>query len=74
MPSHRKYQKIERYQTWWNREIVLYRGDDIIDQGTIKEIAERRGVRKDTIYFYTMPTAGRRADRRKIGGMRAIVV
>lgn len=55
-----KYSKVERYQGWWKKEVVLYRGDEIIDQGTIQEVAERRGVRKDTIYWMTMPTAERR--------------
>lgn len=71
-----KYRKVEQYQTYWNREVVLYRGDEIVDQGTIKEIAERRGVRKDTIYWLTMPTAHRRADKRKdqSKAVRAVVV
>lgn len=54
------YQKVERFQGWWNREVVLYKGEDIVMQGTIKQVAEWRGVRKDTIYWMTMPTAERR--------------
>lgn len=70
------YRKLERLQGYWRSDVVLYRGDEIIDQGTIKEVAERRGVRKDTIYWLTMPTAHRRADKRKdqTKGMRAIAV
>ena len=41
--------KAEPYRKFWNYEVALYRGDKLIDSGTIKEIAERRGVRKDTI-------------------------
>lgn len=55
----------EPYGAYWNWEIVLYRGDKIIDQGTIKEVAERRGVQKRTIRFYLYPTAARRAERRQ---------
>ena len=69
--------KPEKYSSWWNKEIMLYQGDELIDQGTIKEIAERRNVRKDTIYFYTMPTAHRRAAKRKnktTKGLVAIVI
>ena len=42
----------EPYSSTWNYEIALYRGDEIIDTRTIKQIAERRGVRKDTIRWY----------------------
>ena len=31
---------------------VLYRGDEVLDVGTAREIAERRGVRPETIRFY----------------------
>lgn len=66
----------EPFQGYWNREVVLYRGDEVIDQGTIKEVAERRGVQKMTIYFYTTPTGGHRADSRrdKTTGLRAVLV
>lgn len=64
----------EPYSSTWNYEIVLYKGDDVIDQGTVREVAERRGVRKDTIRYYLTPAGHRRADRRKIAGMRAIKV
>jgi len=60
-----KYHKIEPYSQWWNKEVTLYRGDEVIDTGTIKELAERRKVRKATIYWLTMPTAQRRAASRK---------
>ncbi len=60
-----KYQKIERYSQYWNKEVTLYRGDEIIATGTIKDLAEKRKVRKDTIYWLTMPTAYRRAASRK---------
>lgn len=65
---------LDNYQTWWSREVVLYKGDDIVDQGTIKEVAERRGVQKRTIYYYTMPAGHRRAARRKTSGLVAEVV
>jgi hypothetical protein len=60
-----KYRKIEQYSRWWNKEVTLYRGDEIVDFGTIKDLAERRKVRKATIYWLTMPTAYRRAASRK---------
>jgi hypothetical protein len=55
----------EQYSRTWNYEVTLYRGDEIIDSGTIKEIAERRGVRKDTIRWYLTGAGLRRADARK---------
>ncbi len=71
-----RYQKVERYASWWNRGIILYRGDDIIAQGTIREVAEQLGVRKDTIYWYTTGAGLRRAEARKDQrkARRAVVV
>lgn len=60
-----KYSQTEHFQGWWRRPVVLYRGEEIIDQGTIQEIAERRGIRKDTVYWMTMPTAERRKAKHK---------
>jgi hypothetical protein len=57
--------KPEPYSSTDNYEISLYRGDDLIDSGTIKEVAARRGCQKRTIVYYTMPSGHRRADRRK---------
>jgi len=66
--------RTEPYSAAWHYEIALYKGDEIIDTGTVKEIAERRGVRKDTIRYYLTPAGHRRADRRKKAGMRAVRV
>lgn len=55
----------EPFQGYWNQEIILYRGEEIIDQGTVKEVAERRGVQKLTIYYYMQPVAAKRAAMRK---------
>lgn len=62
----------EPFRSWWRWEVVLYRGDDIIDTGTIKEIAERRGVQKRTIRWYLTGAGCRRADGRKKVGVRAV--
>jgi hypothetical protein len=62
-----KSTKPEPFRSWWRQDIALYRGDELIDSGTIKEIAERRGVAK-TRYGGTLRAQGagrRRADRRK---------
>lgn len=55
----------ERRQAYWRYEIALYRGDEIIDTGTIEEVADRRGVQKLTIHYYLMPIAAKRAAARK---------
>lgn len=60
-----KYSATETFKSYWRQQIVLYRGEEIIDTGTIKEVAERRGVRKDTLYWGLMPTAERRKARAK---------
>lgn len=55
----------EPIQGYWNYEIALYRGEEIIDTGLLKDIAERRGVQKLTIYYYLQPIAAKRAALRK---------
>lgn len=55
----------EPYRKYWKYEIALYRGDDQVDSGTLKEVAERRGCQKQTIRFYLTPAGHRRADKRK---------
>jgi hypothetical protein len=55
----------EHYSSTWNYEVTLYRGDTIIDTGTIKEIAERRKVQKRYIKWLLTGAAARRADIRK---------
>lgn len=64
----------EPRREYWKYEIALYRGDEIIDSGTVEEIADRRGVQKLTIYYYLMPIASKRADSRKNKntGLRAV--
>lgn len=38
----------------------LYKGDEFIDVGTAKELAEKLGVKKETIWFYATPTNHKR--------------
>lgn len=66
--------RFEPYSAADYYEIVLYQGEEVIDQGTVKEIAERRGVQKRTIRYYLTPAGGRRADARKSAGIRAVRV
>lgn len=55
----------EPYAKWWNRTIALYKGDELIDIGTVQEVAERRGVLKRTIYFMSQPAYVKRAKNGK---------
>lgn len=54
--------KSEQFRKYWRKEIALYKGDDLIDQGTVQEIADRKGVLKSTIYWYCSNASQRRAD------------
>ena len=46
-------------------EYVMYKGDDLLHIGTLDELAEIRGVKRETIYWYSMPTYQRRIAKRK---------
>ena len=41
---------------------ALYHGDEFVDMGTAAEIAERRGVRPQTIAYYATPSNMRRVE------------
>lgn len=43
------------------QEFALYKGDEMLSVGTIKEIADEMGVREGTIRFYQHPTYQQRA-------------
>lgn len=47
------------------KEYALYKGDDCLAIGTIKEIAKQMNVKEETIYFYTMPAYKRRCKKSK---------
>ena len=46
------------------KEYALYKGDECLAIGTIKEIAEKMDVKYRTIKFYTTPSYKRRCKRR----------
>lgn len=43
------------------KEYALYKGDQMVAIGTVKEIAEERGVKPDTIRFYMSGVYQRRS-------------
>lgn len=57
------------------REVVVYRGDDVVAMGTYRECAAQLGVRHQTIQFYTTPAYQRRLAKRNLDtGRRTMVV
>jgi hypothetical protein len=50
---------------------ALYKGDRLLGVGTLQELAERRGVKPETIYYYSMPAYRRRG---KANGNRLVAV
>lgn len=55
------------------KEYALYKGDECLAIGTIKEIAEKMDVKYRTIKFYTTPSYKRRCKRRKAKNFREMV-
>lgn len=44
---------------------AVYKGDKFIDEGTRYELAEKLGVKEDTIIFYASPANKKRIEKRK---------
>lgn len=42
------------------KEYAIYKGEECLAIGTIKELAKRLKVKERTIYFYTTPTYKKR--------------
>lgn len=45
-------------------DYAVYKGDEFLFMGTIKEIATHFNVKKETVYFWTSPTQKKRAKSR----------
>lgn len=43
-----------------SKEYALYKGDELLGIGTIKELSEELGVLPETIYFYKSSTYAKR--------------
>ena len=46
-------------------EYALYKGDELLSIGTVKELAEEFRVGEKTIHFYMTPTYKKRTSERK---------
>jgi len=42
------------------KEYALYKGEEIIATGTVKEIAEKLNIKPDTVRFYGYPAYAKR--------------
>ena len=45
-------------------EYALYKGDELIIIGTIKEIADYLGIKEDSVRFYNTPSYKKRTSER----------
>lgn len=48
-----------------NAEIAVYKGDDVLADGTLAECAAKLKVNPETLYFYMTPAYERRLAKRK---------
>lgn len=56
------------------KEYALYKGEDLLEIGTIKEIATRQNVKYDTIRFYGTSIYKKRIGFRKRKGFNARIL
>lgn len=45
---------------------AVYRGDEMLGMGTADELAEKMGVKRDTVLWLSTPAAHRRANDRRM--------
>ena len=55
------------------KQYAMYKGDECLAIGTVREIAEQMGVREETIYYYLSKTYERRLDNRKTRNPRIVI-
>lgn len=48
-----------------NKEYAMYKGEECLGIGTLKELAKRFNIKVKTMYFYTTPTYKRRVKKGK---------
>ena len=55
-----------------SNEYALYKGNDLLSIGTIKEIADQLKIKEKTVYYYKTPTYKKRTSEEK--GRRLIKI
>jgi len=48
-----------------DREVAVYKGDELLAEGKIRDVAKQLGVNTGTIRFYLTPAYERRLSKRK---------
>jgi hypothetical protein len=54
-------------------DYAVYRGDELLSIGTIKECSEHLGVKEETLRFYTSPVYKKRVEKRNDADSAIIV-
>ncbi|NFA60077.1 hypothetical protein EXM63_02455 [Clostridium botulinum] len=57
----------------FNKEYALYKGEELLFIGTIKEIAEKFNVQQSTIKYYFTNAYKRKLYKRKVKNARELV-
>lgn len=55
------------------KEYALYKGDEILQIGTISEIAEKQNIKERTVKFYKTPIYEKRIQSRKSKKARILI-
>lgn len=56
------------------REYAMYKGEELLHIGTLDEIAEAHGVKRDTIFYYSMPAYRRKREKTSKDGNYITVI
>lgn len=55
------------------KEYALYKGDELLMIGTIREIAKSQNVKERTLYFYKTPSYLKRRSKSSTGNYKVLV-
>ena len=53
-----------------NKEYALYKGDELLDMGTLEYLSKKFNIKKKSLLFYQSPTYRKRTRERK--GRRSV--
>lgn len=56
-----------------NRECAIYKGEDLLADGTVDEVAEQLGISRETVLFYGTPAYAKRNAKRGAKNARELV-
>lgn len=54
-------------------EYAMYKGEDLLYIGTLDELAKAHGVKRNTIYYYSMPAYQRKRANSKHGNFITVI-